>query len=125
MITFEDFTKMFSVDLNGKMCIEIEFNIIGYPNYQYCWMGKMPIQRKTKLINLQLFKKKNARDIYWFGLPNKEQESYDYDNFENFCESSVFNGRSLKELWDYVELLSIDGCDPDERIKFYLNYSIK
>ena len=90
------------------MCIEIEFSVTVSPKYQYCWMGKMPEQ------------KKNDRDIYWFGLANDGPESYDYDNFSDFSTAPVFDGKSLKEIWDCIELLSIDSSDPEERIRFYI-----
>ena len=43
-----------------------------------------------------------------------------YDNFQDFSSAPVFRGKSLKQIWTKVEVLSIDGCDPDERIHAYL-----
>lgn len=119
MISFENFAKMFSVDLQNRMCIEIEFSV--GENYQNCWMGKMPEQKKTKQIILPLFTPKTpSHDIYWFGLASDGTASYDYDNFADFSSAPVFDGKSLKEIWINIELLSIDGCDPEERIQFYI-----
>ncbi len=33
MISFDDITKLFSFDLEGKWCIEVEFMVKGYPEY--------------------------------------------------------------------------------------------
>ena len=108
MISFDDLTKLFSFDLEGKWCIEIEFLVKGYPKYQSCWMGKMP-DRKNK-----------EKEIYWYGLVPDGSAAYDYDNFCDFSSAFVFHGKSLKEIWEKVEILSIDGCDPYDRIKTYL-----
>ena len=105
MIPFEAITKLFSFDLQGKYCIEIEFSINGFPKYQSCWMGKMSDKRK---------------DLYWYGLVSDGSEAFDYDNFQDFSDAPVFCGKSLKEIRNEVKVLSIDGCDPEERLQAYL-----
>ena len=105
MIPFEAITKLFSFDLQGKYCIEIEFSINGFPKYQSCWMGKMPDKGK---------------DLYWYGLVSDGSEAFDYDNFQDFSGAPVFCGKSLKEIWNEVKVLSIDGCNPEERLQAYL-----
>lgn len=107
MISFNDIAKLFSHNLEGKFCIEIEFLVNGEPTYQFCWMGKMPnIENKKK-------------EVYWYGLVPDGSEVYNYDNFCDFSSAPVFFGKSLTEIWDKIEILSIDGCDPEERISFY------
>lgn len=108
MISFEDIAKLFSCDLEGKWCVEIEFLVKGYPKYQSCWMGKTPDK-----INKE-------KESYWYGLVPDCSESYDYDNFQDFSSAPVFDGKSLKAIWKKVKILSIDGCEPEERIKAYL-----
>ena len=108
MISFKDITKVFSFDLEGKWCIEIEFLVKGCPKYQSCWMGKTPN------------KVDKEKELYWYGLVLDCSESYDYDSFQDFSSAPVFNGKSLKEIWKKVEILSIDGCVPADRIKLYL-----
>ena len=108
MISFYNITKLFSFDLEGKWCIEIEFLVKGYPMYQSCWMGKSPNEVDKE------------KELYWYGLVPDGSESYDYDNFQDFSSALVFNGKSLKKIWGEVEILSIDGCDPEDRIKAYL-----
>ncbi len=107
MITFDDITKLFLSDLEGKFCIEIEFLVKEEPKYQTCRMGKMP-DRENK-----------EKEVYWYGLVPDGSEAYDYDNFQDFSSASVFHGKSLKEIWEKVEILSIDGCDPGERFLAY------
>lgn len=104
MISFNDISKLFSRDLEGKFCIEIEFLVKGEPIYQSCWMGKMPDREKKE------------KEIYWYGLVPYGSEAYDYDNFYDFSSASVFHGKSLQEIWEKVEILSIDGCNPEERL---------
>ena len=108
MISYRDITKLFSFDLEGKWCIEIEFSVKGYPKYQSCWMGKTPN------------KVDKEKELYWYGLVPDCSEAYDYDNFEEFSDAPVFEGKSLKQIWKKVQVLSIDGCDPQERIQSYL-----
>lgn len=103
MISFESIENLFSFDAKGKRCIEIRFLVKGYLKYQSCWMGKMPS------------KERKGKEIYWYGLVPDSSEAYDYDNFQDFSSAPVFEGKSLKELWKKIEILSIDGCDPEER----------
>lgn len=104
MISFEDITKLFSHNLEGKCCIEIEFSINDSSKYQTCWMGKMPNKEK---------------ELYWYALALDGSEEYVYDNFQNFFLAAVFEGKTLKEIWEKVDILSIDGCDPNERFLDY------
>ena len=108
MISFSDITKVFSYQLNGESCIEIEFLVKGHPKYQTCWMGKTPDKTNKE------------KDSYWYGLVPDGSGAYDYDNFEEFSSAPVFEGKSLKEMWPHIEILFIDGCDPEERIFVYL-----
>ena len=111
-ILFDDITKIFSFNVKNKFCIEIEFCVAGFPNYQNCWMGKMPnklVKKKDKFCR--------GEEVYWFGLSPDGSKAYDYDNYYDFSNAPVFDGKTLKQVWDCVELLSIDGCDPEMRIK--------
>ena len=108
MISFDYIAKVFSRDLEGEYCIEIEFSVEGYPEYQSCWMGKLPD------------KSDREKEIYWFGLVADGSEAYDFENFGDFSKTAVFSGKSLSEIWDKVVILSIDGCNPENRLKAYL-----
>lgn len=106
-ISFNDITKLFSHNLEEKFCIEIEFLVRGDSTYQSCWMGKM------------LDKANKEKEVYWYGLVPDGSQAYDYDNFRNFSSASVFHRKSLEEIWEKVEILTIDGCDPEERLLAY------
>lgn len=108
MISFEDIAALFAFESCEKFCIEVEFLVKGYPEYQHCWMGKTPSRDD------------NEKYSYWYGLVPGGSEAYDYDNFQDFSSAAVFDGKSLKEVWNHIDVLSIDGCDPEDRIKFYL-----
>jgi len=107
MASFEDITKIFGFNLEKKYCIEILFSISDNLKFNNCWMGKMT-------------DKKTNQDIYWFGLTKDGKNAYDYESFEKMSEAKVFDEKSLKEIWGNVELDSIDGCDPEERIACYI-----
>ena len=108
MISYSDLTKLFSFNLEGKHCIEIAFSVKGYPKYQSCWMGKMPDEACKE------------KDLYWYGLVSDGSEAYDYDSFTDFSCAPIFDGKSLKELWSDIQILHIDGCDPEDRIRAYI-----
>ncbi len=107
MITFNDISKCLNTDLKGKFCIEIEFCIDGCEQFYECWMGKMPNQCTNE-------------DVFWFGLTPDSKNAYNYSDFKHMSSDKVFQGSSLEEIWDKVTVLSIDGCNPKERIKHYL-----
>lgn len=98
MISFEQITKVFAFNIHKKYCIEIEFSIINNEKYDECWMGK------TYDNNIE-------KDIYWFGLTPDGMNAYDYVSFEEMSEAPVFDGCSLKGVWDKVEIISINGCE--------------
>ncbi|MCH5278694.1 MAG: hypothetical protein J1E60_02780 [Christensenellaceae bacterium] len=105
MISFDDIEKLFARSLENKFCIEIEFCVAGLSDFQSCWMGKMPD------------KSKEGKELFWFGLAADGSKAYNYNNFFDFSNALVFDGKSLKEVWDSVELLSVDGLEPETRIK--------
>ena len=71
-------------------------------------MGKMPDKSDP------------YKDSYWFGLLPDGTGAYDYHSFIDFSSTPVFDGKSLKDIWEQVEIIEIDGCDPDERIQHLL-----
>ena len=110
-ISYQDFEKMLSTDLARENCIEIEFSLLGDEEFQYVWMGKMPDEHRKD------------QDMYWFGLREDGSGAYDFPTFEEFSSAPVFHGKSLKAVWDRVEIESIDGCDPEDRLPDYLRDS--
>ena len=103
MIPFADIEKYFAIEHD---CTEIEFNVDRLPDYQYCRMGKMwhPMGADDEY-------------VYWFELFSDGSKNYEYDSFADFSNAPVFDGKSLKEIWDSVELLSVDDMDPEERVR--------
>lgn len=67
-------------------------------------MGKMPN------------KANRGKEVYWFGLAEDGSQAFEYDNFENFSSAPVFDGKSLKDIWNEIELISINGCEPEDVI---------
>jgi len=108
-ISFEDFKKIMSYDITKKQsCIEIHFCVDYYDDYQTSWLGKM-LDKETNKV------------IYWFGLTEDGMQAYDYDSFDEFVNAKVFCGKSLKEIWHLVSLVSIDASDVQESLQFYLS----
>lgn len=106
VITFDQIKRLFAFDAK-KTCVEILFCVNGYEKFNNCWMGKY-------------FDKKTKSWVYWFGLTEDGKNAFDYPTFEEFSSAKVFIGKSFCEIWDAVTVLEIDGCDPMERIMFYI-----
>ena len=111
MISFNDITTLFSYKTKKKYCIEIEFSVKDSETHQCCWMGKMPDPNNKD------------KELFWFGLATDGSEAYDYDNFKDFSCAPVFDNKSLKNIWNNIELLSIDGIDPEERLQHYIEFN--
>jgi len=108
-ITFEDFERVMSYDLNKKQeqGIEVNFFVDGCTTYLESWMGKM-IDRDTKM------------DCYWFGLVPDGSQAYDFDSFDAFVNAKVFYGdKSLKDVWNTVSLYSLGGGPADDMLPYF------
>ena len=105
MISSSNFTKMFSYNKDSDFCLEVEFRIIGSDEFRSCFMGKICDENGV---------------CYWYALAPDGSNAYEYDNFESFLAAPLFSQKTLLEIWDKIEILSIDGCDPEERISFYI-----
>ena len=106
-ITFEEFCSVMLYNISNNQTIEIEFCIDNCKDYQCSWLGKM-------------FDDEGEESIYWFGLTEDGSQAYDYESFEQFSNANVFHGKSIKEIWNLVTILSIDACNIEERLPFYL-----
>ena len=107
-MSFELFQKLMSFDTQNRFCIEILFSVKGIDKFDYSWMGKMP-DRKTK------------QDVFWYGLTPDGKNAYDYPTFKEFSSADVFDGKSLREVWDNIVIEEINGCDPMEMVDMYLS----
>jgi len=107
-ISFDEFRRIMAYDVvKNQNCIEVWFDVDNCPDYQESWLGKM-VDKETK------------EPVYWFGLVEDGSQAYDYDSFEEFVDAKVFHNKSLREIWDSVSLISIDGCNVPERLLDYL-----
>lgn len=111
-ISFEDFNQLLSFDVvENFACIEIEFCVDDDVNYNNCWMGKT-IDKETNTA------------IYWYGLAPDGSQAYDFPAAEEFVNAGVFEGKSIKEIWNAITLSGIDGCEAAERVPFYLGLGL-
>ena len=107
MIQYEQIEKLFSFKTKKKFCVEIQFMLQNNQKYDYCWMGKM-------------WDRDEQKDVFWYGLTPDGKNAFDYPSFEEMANAPVFDGLSLKDVWDQVVIEEIDGCDPQERLEDYI-----
>lgn len=107
MIQYEQIEKLFSFNTKKQFCVEIQFMLKGNPKYDHCWMGKMWSTEK-------------GRDMLWYGLTADGKNAYEYSIFEELAVAPVFDGLSLKNVWSQIVIEEIDGCDPQERLEYYI-----
>jgi len=108
---FDEFRQVMACNLHKKSdpCIEIWFNVDACTKYQESWMGK-DIDKDT------------GKDVYWFGLLPDMSQSYAYETFEAFANAKVFySEKSLKEIWDSISIISLDGGHVEETLPYFLN----
>ncbi|QUH20384.1 hypothetical protein [Alkaliphilus sp. B6464] len=109
-IKLEDFIKILSSDvLKSNSCIEMNFCIDNAVEYEDCWMGKMP---DNDTIN---------KEIYWYGLVEDGSQSYNYACFEEILNAKVFNNKSICDIWERVTWYSLDGCNIEEMLQYYID----
>lgn len=107
MITFDQITRLFTFDTKKKFCVELQFMLKGSTKFDYCWMGKM-------------WSRDEQKDVFWYGLTADGKNAYDYPSFEEMVAAPVFDGLSLKDVWQQIVIEEIDGCDPQERLEDYI-----
>ena len=107
MITFDQITRLFTFDTKKKLCVEIQFMLQNNQKYDYCWMGKM-------------WSRDEKKDIFWYGLTPDGKNALDYSSFDEMANAPVFDGLSLKDVWNQIVIEEIDGCDPQERLEDYI-----
>lgn len=107
-LSFTNIKKILKSEINGKYCIEILFKLKENEKFNECWMGKMP-------------NKETLEDIYWYGLSPDGKTAYNFSSFQDLAEANLFNGKNLFEVWNSIDILSINSCDPVEMISIYLN----
>ena len=109
-ILFEHFEHMMLFDvIANHACIEIAFCVDNLPAYDECWLGKT-IDKETN------------REVYWYGLVPDGSQASDFNSFHEFIDAPVFQGKNIKQIWNSITLIAIDGCDIDWRLSHYLNF---
>lgn len=73
----------------------------GLNKFQNIWFGVMQNPNKSNELT------------YWFGS-EENNSSCNFSTLDDFVNAQIFDGKSLKEIWDSVELTSLDGLDPNE-----------
>ncbi|HLR35251.1 MAG TPA: hypothetical protein VK071_08005 [Tissierellales bacterium] len=107
-IKLQDLIKVLNSNVvKYSSCIEMNFCIDNDPEYEDCWLGKMPDTY--------------SKEVYWFGLIPDGSEAYDYDKLEDLLNAKVFHGKSLCEIINEITWFSLDGCGIEERLPYYLD----
>ena len=108
-LTFNEFQHIMAYNTSAnETCIEIEFSIDNHTEYSAANLGKT-VDIKTNEI------------IYWFGLTEDGSQAYEFDTFEKFSSAKIFQGESIRDIWDLVSFYSIDACEVEERLPFYFS----
>ncbi len=108
-IKFDDFFDVMAAPLEAIGYIEIAFHVEGDDFYNECWMGKGKDNETGKEAN-------------WFGLTPDGKNAFDYEDVFSFVNAEVFNGKSLKDIWNKVVIDKIDWCNPEERFQDYIYF---
>jgi hypothetical protein len=108
-ISFNDFEQVMTYDISKKqdLCIEIWFCIDDFLEYQSSWLGVM-LDEDTH------------RPIYWYGLVDDGSQAYEFDSFGEFSNAKVFQGKSIKDIWKSVSIISLGGGEVQEMLPFFL-----
>lgn len=107
-MTFGEFFRIMNTIGIGEM----SFSVKNHENYKHCWLG-------VAIKHYEL--------IFWLGLAEDDRGYFEFKSLDVMINATVFNGSSLKELWNDIEIGSIDGvCEEDytpEECSFnYYNY---
>ena len=105
-MTYEELKKVLATDLHGVFRIEIEFSIKEDPLYRHCSLGKIPYC---------------DGELYWCRVNNEEISAFNFRDFHSLSTFPIANLQTLEELWDRIEIHSIDGFPPQQRLPAYLN----
>ena len=71
---------------------ETEFEIKGDSEYDECFIGYLP----------------QYDNPYWAGLCDIK-DGCEFKTAEELVNAKIYHGKSIKELWDNIEIISIEG----------------
>lgn len=60
---------------------------------------------------------KNNNELLYYFDSKDDNLSYDFSSLDDFVNAKIFDGNSLKEIWDNVEIITLDCISPDEYIE--------
>ena len=98
-----EFKKFYDI-FNKYGFSESTFRIKDSNKFQNVWFGVTPNPHKGNELT------------YWFGS-KEDNISCDFSTLDDFVDAKIFDGKSLKEIWDNVEITSLDCIDPNEYIE--------
>lgn len=107
-IKLEEFKQLLSLNVLYGSCLEINFAIEADEIYRNCWLGKMQDPKNYE------------KELYWFGLVEDGSQAYEYYTLDELLEAKVFHGKSLLQLWDKIEWISIEGSPVEKMLTYYL-----
>lgn len=67
-----------------------------------------------------MWSREKKKDVFWYGLTPDGKNGFDYSSFDEMANAPVFDGLSLKDVWNQIVIEEIDGCDPQERLEDYI-----
>ncbi len=102
-ITLNELKRLFSTESDGDFCIEILFSLSEQKDFKECWMGKST----------------NFKKPYWFGLSPDSKSKYDFESFDQMLKAPVFDDKCLQEVAEAINIIEIDGCEPEQRLLYY------
>jgi hypothetical protein len=109
-IKLQDLIKILNEDVvKHNSCIEMNFCIDNDIVYGDCWLGKMPDRGNPR------------KAVYWYGLVPDGSQAYEYTELEDFIDAKVFNGKSMRDVFEKVTWYSLDGCSIEGMLPYYLD----
>ena len=98
-LDYEYFFKQLQAGVNID---ETEFEIIGDSKYDDCYIGYQP----------------QFENPYWAGLCDIK-DGCDFKTADDLVNAKIYHGKSIKELWDSIEIISIEGTCVEEWLKYF------
>lgn len=83
--------------LSNKNIYELCFCIYNDLKYKDCWLG-YSLNHK----------------LYWLGLVADGSEAYEFKSASELINAKVFYGKSLQDIWNSIDVMSIDGLCLEE-----------
>lgn len=103
-MTFEKFYMIMNTIAIGEMSFSVQNHI----DFQHCWLGVEIRQYILKFV---------------LDLSEDGNNYYEFESFDEMVNASMFNGNSLKEVWNDVKIDRIDGvCEEDYNPECSFNF---